>query len=162
MLKASTSSWQNCTLLLLQRNSCLSNFFAWSLAIRHALLWRVWLHLQPPIGQPSHPQTEDTPPPGPRDLGGPLRDNSCRPGAAAWWKPSRLIPFPWDSEQRRWHPFRRVELPFKYAFGNQTPRPTSQDSTKYSVLPNSFNDIHLKVRSLLIKVAVAEAQVAGG
>lgn len=42
------------------------------------------------------------------------------------------------------------------------PCSTSQDSTKYSRLPNSSNYIHLKVRSILIKVAVAEAYVAGG
>jgi len=107
MLKANTSAWQNGSLLLLQSNSFLSNFFVWCVAILCALPQRVWLCLQPPVGQPSHPQTEEIPPPGPRDLGGPLRDNSCCPGAAAWWKPGRLIPFSWGSEQRGWHPFRK-------------------------------------------------------
>ena len=105
-LKASTSSWQNCSLLLVQRNSCLSNFFASPFAIFHAMPWRIWLHLQPPVGQPCHPQTEEAPPLDTRDLSSPLRDDSCCPGASAWQKkPGGLIPFSWGSEQKRWHPF---------------------------------------------------------
>lgn len=80
-LKTSTSSRQNCRLLLLHRNSCPSDFFASSVAILWALPQRVCLHLQPPIRQPSHPQTGESPPPGPRDLGGPLKNNNCHTDA---------------------------------------------------------------------------------
>jgi len=108
MLKASTSSWQNCNPLLLQSNSSLSNFFASPVATLRALLQRVWLHLQPPTGQPPRPQAEETPPPGPRDLGGPSEGRLLPPSTAARRKPGGLIPLSWGSGQRRWHLFRRA------------------------------------------------------
>lgn len=43
-------------------------------------------------------------------------------------------------------------LDSKYAFVMQVACPMSQDNTKYSVLHNCSNYIHLKVRSLLITV----------
>ena len=75
MLKASASSWQPCGLLRVRRNGCLSDVSSRSVAVLRAPPRRVWLHLQPAVGQPSRPQAEETPPPGSRDLGGPLRDS---------------------------------------------------------------------------------------
>lgn len=42
------------------------------------------------------------------------------------------------------------------------PHSSSEDSNKYSILPDASSHIHLRVKLLLTKVAATEAHVAGG